>query len=47
MEEKNAFIIFFRSVEGDNWYDGSAIEKTPKTNMVTVKYGGFVIEDLG
>ena len=47
MEEQNAYIIFFRSVEGDNWYDGSTIEKTPKTNMVTVKYGGFIIEDLG
>lgn len=39
-------MIFIRSVEGDKWWDGSTIERGPKTCDVTVKYGGFIIEDL-
>ena len=40
-------MVCIRSVEGDKWYDGSKIEKPKKTCDVTVKYGGFIIEDLG
>jgi hypothetical protein len=40
-------MVFFRSVDDDTWFEGSKIEKPPKTGIVTVKYGGFVIEDLG
>jgi hypothetical protein len=46
LEDKNATMIFIRSVEGDKWWDGSTIERGPKTCDVTVKYGGFIIEDL-
>ena len=42
-------MIYFRSIEGDEMWDGTKIEKSkyPKTGEVTVYYGGFVIEDLG
>ena len=47
IEEKNAYLVNIRSVEGDKWYDGTKIDKPKKTCDVTVKYGGFIIEDLG
>ena len=42
-------MIYFRTIEGDKIWDGSKIDKSkyPKTGEVTVKYGGFIIEDLG
>ena len=48
MPEKNAFGIFFQSVEGDKWYDDSVIDKKrfPKTSEVTVHHGGLIIEIL-
>ena len=44
--EQNAFVVIFRSIEGDTWFDGTIIEKHkfPKTGEVTVKYGGLFIE---
>ena len=47
VEDRNALIILVRSVEGDKWWNGKKIEKKPKICEVTVKHGGFVIEDLG
>ena len=45
---KNAFMIFFQSVEEDSWYDGYKINRSkyPKTREVTVHHGGLVIEIL-
>ena len=47
LEKENAYMVFVRSVQDMNWFEGTAVNRFPRTEEVTVKYGGFFIEDLG